>query len=175
MPVYEQFRLHLGCLFRHMKLAGLELWQAVRIWPWPVWFVVVVCCIVLFASCSKQPAGWGNAAPSGDFVITDAINLAQISAATGGGIYAPISATGSMKPWLDEKSIVILTVPKSPIVIGDIVSFDRVDCANVLHRVVAANKTSIYISGDNNRYSDGWYPRTAVKFRLSGVLYTIQK
>ena len=171
MPSYQQFLYHLGCLARHIKLAAVEFWRAARVWPWPVWFIVATGCIVLCASCSKEPAGWGKAAPSGDFVPTDAVALASLSAQTVGGVWAPVSATGSMLPWLDQKSLVILAVPKLPIRVGDVISFDRKDCANVLHRVVATNSTSIYISGDNNKYSDGWYPRSAVKYRLTGVLY----
>lgn len=128
--------------------------------------------VTLFVGCSQEPAGWSSAAPSSDLPRGLAGDIASIAARSSGGVWSTVSATGSMRPWIDEKAIVILVPPRTPVQVGDIVSFDISDTPNVLHRVVSASATHLYISGDNNRHSDGWYPRNVIKYRLAGVLYT---
>lgn len=163
MSKYKQCIYHLGCAIRH-------LWHAIEAMP-IVFAIAGILLVFALAGCTKNNST-STGAPSGDYTKQEATNIALIALAGRGGSYGLCSNTRSMIPILDHDSIVILCKPTSPIVVGDIVSFDRGDVQNVLHRVIAANDTHLYISGDNNRYSDGWYPRTVVNYRLNGIIYT---
>lgn len=77
-----------------------------------------------------------------------------------------------MAPLIDSRSIVLLeSYTGQSIAKGDWVRFDRGDAPNVLHRVEDVTETHVYLSGWNNRYSDGWFPKSAISYRLAGVLY----
>lgn len=141
-------------------------------WPLAGYTASIALGMVLLIGCGQSSSGWGGRAPSGDIPRDRANALATLVAMGEKGISASVSATGSMLPWMDEKCVIVLTMPKTPVRVGDIVLFDRADTKNVLHRVVDANANSLYLAGDNNQYADGWYPRSAVKYRLSAVFYT---
>ncbi len=129
----------------------------------------------ILAGCSPRPVGSEavNPAPSSSYLREQVNGDAALWALTGAGrAYGPVSATSSMAPLIDSRSVVLLE-PYSgqPIAKGDWVRFDRGDVPNVLHRVEDVTATHVYLSGWNNRTSDGWFPKTAISYRLAGILY----
>lgn len=77
--------------------------------------------------------------------------------------------TGSMRPLINDYDIVVLG-PVDEIKIGDILVFDRGDYPNVIHAVAELNSESIYMSGINNRISDGWFDKKKVKWKCYYII-----
>ena len=86
--------------------------------------------------------------------------------------WSGVSPTGSMAPFIDSRSIVLYEAFDGRVNVGDWVYFDRGDVPNVLHRVVDVTATHVFIASVNTRGSDGWFPKSAIKYRVAGVLYT---
>jgi hypothetical protein len=88
-------------------------------------------------------------------------------------ITGDVTPTASMIPYVDSRSILFLEkYTGQKLYVGDIVMFDRGDAKNVLHRIKDIKDGHVYMSGDNNMYPDGWFPLSAIKYRLAGQIYT---
>ena len=75
-----------------------------------------------------------------------------------GSVLAPVAYTGSMKPHLRGGELVLLEpYIGQQLAAGDVVSFDRGDAPNCLHMVADVKGSHVYMTGTNNRYSDGWF------------------
>jgi len=82
-----------------------------------------------------------------------------------------VSHTGSMRPWLNGGELVALAPYRGGYLApGTVVVFDRGDHPRVIHMVVHDNGRAIYITGINNRWSDGWVSRAAIKSVLVEVI-----
>lgn len=89
--------------------------------------------------------------------------------------WAEVAATGSMKPFIDEHSIVLCRryVSGQELPNGSVVIYRYSDALpRVLHVVSDQNDTHVYMSGYANRASDGWQPKTAIEGVVVGQLYT---
>jgi hypothetical protein len=140
----------------------------------------VVAIWTLFSSgCALRPVGNEkyNPAPSShvamERVTADAAFWALL-ASERDRTYGSITPTSSMTPLLDSRSIALLEAyrPDDPIFVGDVICFNRGDAPNVQHRVEGVTKTHVYVSGWNNPRADGWFPKTTIKYKLAGVLYS---
>ena len=87
-------------------------------------------------------------------------------------------ATGSMRPTLDERSILLLErATARDLKAGDIVCYTRAPDGSgketIVHRVVAiAENGYIYFLGDNNRYADGWIAPERICWRVAQIIQT---
>ena len=73
----------------------------------------------------------------------------------------------SMEPYIHGGEFCYIDYNVSNIQLGDLVSN-----GHALHMVVALNSRAVYMTGTNNRYSDGWYSRSNIQYI---VRYIIQK
>ncbi|HTZ21778.1 MAG TPA: S24/S26 family peptidase [Opitutaceae bacterium] len=87
-------------------------------------------------------------------------------------------ATGSMRPTLDECSILLLERASArDLKEGDIVCYTRAPDGSgketIVHRAVAiASNGYIYMAGDNNRYADGWIAPVRICWRVTQIIQT---
>ena len=90
-------------------------------------------------------------------------------------------ATGSMRPTLDERSILLLErATARDLKEGDIVCYTRASDGSgketIVHRAVAIAPTGyVYFSGDNNRYSDGWIAPGRICWRVAQIIQTPER
>ena len=90
-------------------------------------------------------------------------------------------ATGSMRPTLDERSILLLErATARDLKEGDIVCYTRARDGSgketIVHRAVAIAATGyVYFSGDNNRYSDGWIAPDRICWRVAQIIKTPER
>lgn len=138
---------------------------------------LLVILLLGFAGCASTQFGTekSNPAPSSSYAKQRVLKDANLWALTGPGrAYGEVSATSSMVPLADSHSILLHEVytPGMEIRVGDWVSFDRGDKDNVTHRVEDVTETHVYVSGVNNRHSDGWFPKTAIHTRVAGILFS---
>jgi len=113
-------------------------------------------------------------APRSNVSRDNAIALARITAATVGGQVYTVAPTGSMKPTLDESSVV--TVEKAPFETlrqGDIVIYRSATGTPVIHRLYEQQGNRWLVLGDNN----GSIDREAVTTgnllgRVCAIFYT---
>jgi signal peptidase I len=90
-------------------------------------------------------------APRSSVPRESALSLAQITANTVGGQVFTIAATGSMKPTLDESSVVAVEpVPFVNLRQGDIVIYRSVSGAPIIHRLYEQHGSRWLVLGDNN-------------------------
>lgn len=83
--------------------------------------------------------------------------------------------TGSMHPVLQggrELLAMELCQPQTLLAPGMMVQFNRGDLPAVLHYIAAISPDGrkLYLSGVNCRYSDGWFPRSRVKFVVREII-----
>jgi hypothetical protein len=83
--------------------------------------------------------------------------------------------TGSMHPVLKGGREVLAMErcrPDTPLTRGQMVAFNRGDLPAVLHYIANISRDGqyLYLSGVNNRRSDGWFPRTAVAYVVREVI-----
>ena len=87
-------------------------------------------------------------------------------------------ATGSMRPTLDERSVLLLErVTARDLKAGDIACYtvtpDGSGEKTIVHRAVAiAPSGYVYFSGDHNRYSDGWIAPQRICWRVAQIIKT---
>ena len=79
-----------------------------------------------------------------------------------------------MLPLMDQRSISLYEkyTEHTQLAVGDWIVFDRGDQPNVLHRVLEVTPKDFFVSGVNTPRSDGWFPRSRIKLRVAGILYT---
>ena len=87
-------------------------------------------------------------------------------------------ATGSMRPTLDERSILLLErATARDLKEGDIVCYtmacDGSGDKTICHRALAiAANGYIYFAGDGNRYADGWIAPERICWRVAQIIQT---
>lgn len=94
-------------------------------------------------------------APRSSVSRDHALSLAQLTATAVGGEVYTIAATGSMKPTLDESSVVAVEkVPFSELRRGDIVIYRSASGGPVIHRLYEQHGDRWLVLGDNNASID---------------------
>lgn len=102
-----------------------------------------------FTGCSTVPEA--GTAPRSSVSREHALSLAQITASTVGGQVFTIAATGSMKPTLDESSVVTAEkVPFAQLRRGDIIIYRSAAGFPIIHRLYEQHGESWLVLGDNN-------------------------
>lgn len=127
----------------------------------------------LFSGCATGGTT-ATVAPRSSVPRENAMALAQFTAASVGGQVFTVAATGSMKPTLDESSVV--TVEKVNFVNlrqGDIVIYRSASGAPIIHRLYEQQTGRWLVLGDNN----GTIDREAVTSenligRVCAIFYT---
>lgn len=79
--------------------------------------------------------------------------------------WAPVAATGSMKDYLDENSVVCIEndVGGKNVQKGDLVTYYFSDkYPRVLHKISALNKNAFIPNGTANKHYDGWQSRNQI-------------
>lgn len=103
-----------------------------------------------FSGCSSVGAGT-QTAPRSSVSREHALSLAQITAATVGGQVFTVAPTGSMKPTLDESSVVTVEkVAFSELRAGDIVIYRNDVGLPIIHRLYEQHGGGWLVLGDNN-------------------------
>lgn len=94
-------------------------------------------------------------APRSNVSRDHALSLAQLTATAIGGQVYTIAPTGSMKPTLDESSVVTVEkVPFSELRRGDIIIYRSVAGVPVIHRLYEQHGDRWLVLGDNNASID---------------------
>ena len=87
-------------------------------------------------------------------------------------------ATGSMRPTLDERSVLLLECATArDLKAGDIVCYtvttDGSGDKTIVHRALAiAANGYVFFAGDHNRYSDGWIAPERICWRVAQIIQT---
>jgi signal peptidase I len=122
-----------------------------------------------FTGCVSTPR-----APRSSLARGSAITLAHITAAQLGGSVCTVAPTGSMRPVLDEHSVVTIEpAPWAQLSPGDIVLYSRRDGREVIHRLLALSATGWLVAGDANGTADP-EPVTQLNYRgrVAAIFYT---
>jgi hypothetical protein len=86
--------------------------------------------------------------------------------------WCEVNPTGSMVPTFDSRAILLLEIPVSwTFAKGQIVLRAVSDGSTVSHRITDVRDGAVYLDGDNNKYPDGWFPFSLIKYRVAGILY----
>jgi len=106
---------------------------------------VIIFALTLLAACSHTP---GNA-PRSRLAREQAIVQARVTAAHLGGDVCTIAATGSMRPVLDEHTIVALDpAPFGELEAGDLVVYRSRTGAPIIHRLYKRTGEQWLVLGD---------------------------
>lgn len=89
-----------------------------------------------------------------------------------GRTWSTVGFTGSMRPVLNGGEVLFLQdYSGQPVRAGQIVCFNRdAGAPRCLHRLIEVRDGGAYISGDNNRNSDGWFPLTRINYVVAKVI-----
>lgn len=115
-----------------------------------------------------------TSAPRSAVSRENALTLAQLTANTVGGQVFTVAPTGSMKPTLDESSVVAVEkVAFAELRQGDIVIYRSVSGFPIVHRLYQQHGDSWLVLGDNNGTIDR-EAVTAANFvgRVCAIFYT---
>lgn len=123
------------------------------------------------SSANNLPA---HNAPRSNMARDNALALARVTAAAVGGEVFAVSRTGSMKPVLDECSIVAVEhTPFERLQVGDIVIYRTPTGTPIIHRLYAKQTEGWLVLGDNNATID---PEAVTKGnfvgRVCAIFYT---
>lgn len=130
---------------------------------------------LLLAACGPVvPLEERNPAPSSSYTLAQIkADAAAWTIGAEGRKSSGIMPTGSMAPVLDSRSVALYEpYVGQELFVGDLVYFDRGDVHEVLHRIDVVTPTHVRTSGVNVRNSDGWIPKSKIKYRVAGVLYS---
>ncbi|HTZ20407.1 MAG TPA: S24/S26 family peptidase [Opitutaceae bacterium] len=133
--------------------------------------------IVLFGACATVSRGESAAPIKLDKLTAIAVAKTWTDQSPRHGWTYP-QATGSMRPTLDERSILLLErVTARDLKAGDIacytVTSDGSGDKTIIHRALAiAPNGYVYFSGDHNRYSDGWIAPQRICWRVAQIIQT---
>ena len=133
-------------------------------------FLVLAC---LHTGCATT-GSTATVAPRSSVSRDHALSLAQLTAnAVGGQVYT-VAPTGSMKPTLDESSVVTVEkVAFSELRRGDIVIYRSVSGSPVIHRLYEQSGDGWLVLGDNNPAIDREAVRPAnLLGRVCAIFYT---
>jgi len=113
--------------------------------------VAIILTGILCGGCAtNQPV-----APQSSLSRTKAIAMAKDAADALGGRVFTVSQTGSMKPTLDENSVVALEPARyHELQSGDIVVYRNQHGRAVVHRLLQRSKSGWWVLGDNNAKAD---------------------
>ncbi|MDX2186029.1 MAG: signal peptidase I [Opitutaceae bacterium] len=134
-------------------------------------FLAAVVAICAMSGCATTSS---PTAPSSALPRSHALSLAQMTAASVGGKVFAISATGSMKPTLDESSIVALEdTPFAKLRQGDIVVYRNSAGTAIIHRLYQQQGNAWLVLGDNNPSIDAEAVTPAnLVGRVCAIFYT---
>lgn len=130
--------------------------------------------IAFLSGCSSVIGPSVDTAPRSSVSREHALSLAQMTAATVGGQVFTVAPTGSMKPTLDESSVVTVEkVTFTQLRAGDIVIYRNSNGLAIIHRLYEQHGHSWLVLGDNN----GSVDREAVTAqnlvgRVCAIFYT---
>ncbi|ATC64071.1 signal peptidase I [Nibricoccus aquaticus] len=127
----------------------------------------------LHTGCASSGAT-AKVAPRSSVTRDHALSLAQLTANAVGGQVFTVAPTGSMKPTLDESSVVTVEkVPFSALRQGDIVIYRSASGAPVIHRLYEQSGDAWLVLGDNNPAIDREAVRPAnLLGRVCAIFYT---
>jgi signal peptidase I len=118
-------------------------------------FAAVLAVAAAFQTGCASTGSTARIAPRSSVSRDHALSLAQLTATAVGGQVYTIAATGSMKPTLDESSVVTVEkVPFSELRRGDIVIYRSVTGGPVIHRLYEQHGDRWLVLGDNNASID---------------------
>ena len=132
--------------------------------------LAVVCALLVTGCSSPSP----SSAPRSNVSREHALSLARMTANTVGGQVFTVAPTGSMKPTLDESSVVTVEqVPFAELRKGDIVIYRSGNGSPIIHRLFEQHGSRWLVLGDNN----GTVDREAVTEhnlvgRVCAIFYT---
>ncbi len=107
--------------------------------------------LFLVSGCSTPQTRPSPTAPRSGVSRENALSLAQITATTVGGQVFTVAPTGSMKPTLDESSVVTVeTVAFQDLRAGDIVIYRNGSGTPIIHRLYERHNSGWLVLGDNN-------------------------
>jgi hypothetical protein len=116
-----------------------------------VGFLAAAALALLSTGCTSLSSTAGNAAPRSNVSRENALTLAQLTAKTVGGQVFTVAPTGSMKPTLDESSVVTVEpVAFAALRQGDIVIYRSASGAPIVHRLYEQHGDRWLVLGDNN-------------------------
>ncbi len=127
--------------------------------------------LAIFAGCASSSR---SIAPQSNVSRENALTMAQFTASAVGGRVFTVAATGSMKPTLDENSIVTVeTVTFAALRRGDIVIYRSATGAPIIHRLYEQQGNRWLVLGDSNASIDR-ESVTATNFlgRVCAIFYT---
>ena len=127
--------------------------------------------ILVVSGCSTTPTA---VAPRSNLSRENAIIMAQRTADTTGGRVFTIAPTGSMKPTLDENSVVTVeTVVFGQLRQGDIVIYRSAAGTPIVHRLHQQADGCWFVLGDNNASVDRETVTPAnIVGRVCAIFYT---
>ncbi|WP_158277305.1 hypothetical protein [Opitutus sp. ER46] len=129
------------------------------------------------AVAGRETAATLDLSPTSDLSSQEAQMLAgAISQMSGRNVsLGRVQATGSMRPYFDENSVLLLeATPFAELKVGDVVTFyDAKRKTQLVHRLVEKHGNVFYARGDHNKRMDSVYvtPET-YRRRLVGVVYS---
>lgn len=125
--------------------------------------------LFLLAGCGRQanpPAASSSFSHDAALALAGRISQSVVPPLS----FGTIQATGSMKPTLDERTVVLYEpYLGQPLKVGDIVEFAR-GPQRVLHRVVEVRRNGVVTRGDNNDRDDGLIPFSQITRRYVGQI-----
>jgi signal peptidase I len=117
--------------------------------------VTIAAALILTGILSGGCATSHSVAPQSSLSRTKAIAMAKDTADALGGRVFTVSQTGSMKPTLDENSVVALEPAQyHELQAGDIVVYRNRNGRAVVHRLLQPSKSGWWVLGDNNAKAD---------------------
>ena len=134
---------------------------------------LVVACFAL-AGCASLEKTMQSAWPTPRIEYVHAATHSQVRAiikawseATPGNYDCHATPTGSMLPYIKggarEFLLIEPTGPDTPLEAGHVVIFFRdADAPRCLHMIARIEGEMVYMSGTNNKWSDGWYNRSQI-------------
>lgn len=115
--------------------------------------VFAACALAWSSGCATSTGA--HVAPSSSVPRDRALRLAQLTAASVGGQVFAVAATGSMKPTLDECSIVAVEKTAfDELRTGDIVIYRSRTGVPIIHRLYTLQGQTWLVLGDNNAAID---------------------
>jgi hypothetical protein len=133
--------------------------------------------IILFGDCTAIARDNSVAAINLDKSAALAVAKAWTNQSPNHGWTYP-QATGSMKPTLDERSVLLLErATARDLKVGDIVCYtvssDGSGDKTIIHRALAITANGyVFFAGDHNRYSDGWIAPERICWRVAQIIQT---
>ncbi len=124
--------------------------------------------------CATSASSSAGVAPRSSVSRDHALSLARLTATAVGGEVYTIAATGSMKPTLDESSVVTVEkVPFADLRKGDIIIYRSASGGPVIHRLYHKNGDKWLVLGDNNPTIDREAVTSAnLLGRVCAIFYT---